>query len=300
MASKWITRQTVDLTRETVTGRAGALAMSGDAQGHEWVVTLRDGDMDAVPGERAAQAFFTRADGVTILVEGTITGNTVRVTMPRDAMLVAGRLLGVLRLGDSVTVESDPVITVAKCEWFVDQGIEGEIASPSETFHTITELAEAVDGMESSVSAHTTQIAALDGRVGTLEDIVVSDGWQDMGNASGISAGTANMGMYTGHICAYRVENGNHVIAHAHVALRFTYNSQGATRLNSISIPANLQPTTRVVRVCPVNGPERVCRAYVTGGDIYIESVYEGNTRMTPVDVLWTDILIDWYIVPTE
>lgn len=300
MASKWVTRQDIDLTRDTVTARAGALAMSGDAQGHEWVVTLWDGETEAAIGDREAQAFFTRADGVTILVTGTVAGNTVRVTMPRDATLVGGRLLGVLRLGDSVTVQSDPVITVARCEWFVEPGITGDIASPSETFRTITELAEAVDSMESDVTAHSTQLASLDGRMDAVEDIVVSEGWVDMGNASGISAGASNMGMYTGHICAYRVENGNHVIAHAHVALTFVYNQNAATRLNSISIPAALQPPTRVVRVCPVNGPYVMCRAFVSGGDIYMEAVYDDTGSKSPYVVTWTDILVDWYIVTSE
>ena len=290
----WYIRHSVDFER-TPADRDNytaplVLMLPGDNQAHVWVVSAyADGQPVDLTGQ-TVQAFFTRTDGNTVAVTGTATGNAARVTLPRDVYLYRGELRAVMRLGDSVSVVTDLVTTLKEVTFYVKNGF-GNIVDPQTSFPTVAGLAEDVSELAAGVASLGSDLTALTNKVN-------GDGWHDMGSASGVSAGSTGMGMDTGFICAYRVEAGHHVYAAADVALSFTYNSSSATKLNGVSVPESLRPTSRVVRVCPIDGPENYCRAFVNpSGDIYLEWIgsIDSGSRSS-YSVAWSDILIDWFI----
>ena len=169
----WKTFQSVNLKSNERSAVGRPLIVPGDLQAHEWIVTVMDGDVDAVlSGWSCAQAFFTRSDGVSVLAEATVSGNVIRVTIPRDACLVAGRLQGLMRLGDSVTVETDPVISLARCEWTVSPVNAEVILDPETVFPTIAGLAEDVTELTSTVSGIGEAVEGLDSQVDGLEELL--------------------------------------------------------------------------------------------------------------------------------
>lgn len=274
------------------------LMLPGDNQGHVWSVSVLSGGEPVDITGQTVQAFFIRADGNTVVVTGAAHGNAAVVTLPREAYYVRGALRAIMRLGDSVESTSVPVTTIAERRFYVSDGVGDSLISPSNSFPTLSGLAEDMQELEGTV---TTQGAAIS----QITEQITSQDWQDLGAASGVSAGTANMGTKTGYVCAYRVENGNHVIAAANVAVSFTNTTPPTPKvLNSIVIPADLQPSSRIVRIAPIDGGEYYCRAYVehkaagtNAGMIALEWVGRfGYDPLTSKSILWTDIIIDWYV----
>ena len=292
----WYIRHTIDLEHHSTDRDSYTsplyLMLPGDNNAHVWIVSvLAGGEPVDITGE-TVQAFFTRSDGITVAVSGTAAGNAAQVTLPRDVYAARGELRAVMCLGDRVGSTSDAAMALKEAIFFVHQGFSA-ITDPSDAFPTVAGLAEDVAELEDVVTTQGANLTALTAKVD-------SDGWHDLGNASGVSApsgGAAGMGMDTGHICAYRVEDGHHVYAHARAALSFTYSDSGSTQLNSIAIPEAYRPSKRVVRYGTANGQYTLARAFVdNNGDIYLESIYSDNGAQSTFTVTWTDVLIDWFI----
>lgn len=297
----WYIRHTVDLEtfstdKDTYTSPL-YLMLPGDNGAHVWSVSVFTGKDPVDITGQTVQAFFTRADGNTVVVQGTAAGNAAMVTLPRDVYLIRGELRAVMRLGDSVETAEEPVITLKEAVFHVRAGFTS-LVDPSDSFPTLSGLAEDMQELEGTVTTQGTAITQI-------RNQITSQGWQDLGAASGVSAGTASMGTKTGFVCAYRVENGNHVIAAANVAT----SSVSYKVLCTSAIPEEYRPSSRIVRTCPMDGTTSYCRAYVerkkrpdesaeipNAGMIVLEAVGTTGTSQPPATVNWTDIIIDWYV----
>ena len=178
----WYIRHSVDFER-TPADRDNytaplVLMLPGDNQAHVWVVSAyADGQPVDLTGQ-TVQAFFTRSDGNTVVVTGTATGNAARVTLPRDVYLYRGELRAVMRLGDSVSVVTDPVTTLKEVTFYVKNGF-GNIVDPATSFPTVSGLAEDLDTLEGTVTAQGTALTALTNQVN-------GDGqWTELAAATG-------------------------------------------------------------------------------------------------------------------
>ena len=170
----WYIRDTVDLERpaktlEKLQAPPVQLMMPGDNGAHVWNVTVNIGSEQADLTGLTVQGFFQRADGVTVAVEGSASGNTAIVEFPRDVYLVRGALRGIVRLGDSVESVTDPVTTLIERTFYVRDGV-GNIVDPATAFPTLAALAEDVaevedelDTVESGLSAVQTKLAGVTG-----------------------------------------------------------------------------------------------------------------------------------------
>jgi len=73
----------------------------------------------------------------------------------------------------------------------------------------------------------------------------------------------------------------------------------GSTVISGTALPEDLRPSSRIVRVCPIDGNNAVCRAFVASdGLIYIGWIgsYDDGSISITRNILWSDIIIDWYI----
>ena len=291
---QWITDHVVDLLEAPRVREGRTLIVPGDRDAQVWRVSVvRGADPVPLTGE-TVQAFFQRPDGVTVVVAGSVSGNVVTVTVPRDACLAAGQLRAMLCLGDRVTVQNVQASSIIEAIFMVQPGIGEVLVDPAEEFADITTLSGRVDDAEAAIEANADAIEAL-------EDVIEGEGWKSCGNASGVSlpsGASADMGLKTGHVCSYRLENGNHVYAHIHAA--FSWN--GTTiQLNGSAIPSDsgLRPASRIVAYGPVTGNAYIGRAYITPeGDFYMEKVerLDGTAISLPYAVSWTDIMLEWFV----
>ena len=146
----WYIRDHVDLERydpDLLLRPPAQLMLPGDNGAHMWSVDVVSGTEAPDLTGKTVQAFFVRADGVTVAVPGSASGNTVMVTLPRDVYLVRGALRGVMRLGDSVESVTDPVTTLMERTFYVREGIGDHVVAPENTFPTMEELIEAIQNV---------------------------------------------------------------------------------------------------------------------------------------------------------
>ena len=290
----WYIRHTVDLEKPSTDRDSYTsplyLMLPGDNAAHVWQVSVYSGGEPVNLTGQTVQAFFTRADGVTVALPGTVQGNTAAVTLARDVYLCRGEVRALMCLGDRVTVETDPALTLKEATFCVKAGVTN-LTDPETVFPTISGLAEDLATLEGTVTNESARIDAL-------AQTIAGAGWQSLGAASGVLEGLSSMGTHTGSACSYRVVDGNHVIASANVATSSLSNKV----LSASAIPPDLQPASRIVRICPVNGPANYCRAYVeskTGanpGMIVLEWCGSMISGESITSITWSDIIIDWFI----
>ena len=294
----WYIFDTVDLEAEQPKGGKlyQQLMLPGDNNGHVWRVSVFAGKEPVNISGQAVQAFFTRADGTTVVVTGIAHGNVASVSMPRDVYLVRGALRAIMRLGDSVSSTSDPVITLAERRFYISDGVGDTLVSPSDEFPTVQGLSDAFDVLSGSVDNLSDELTALEAKV-------TGSGWKPLSTALGISEGLSNMGYHTGSPVSYRVENGHHVIVHANVA--FTYTAGAVKQITSVALPPELIPESRVVRFGVVSGSQYIGRFYLAGknsgsdGLVFLERAYnlaDGSEIQPSASITWSDAYIDWFV----
>ena len=100
--ANWLIEKTIDL-RVPKTSRvddlepAHALTVVGDDRGHVWRVTVLDGGQPATL-TGSVVGWFQRADGNTVVVAGTLDGNTASVTLADACCAVEGPMVGIMRI----------------------------------------------------------------------------------------------------------------------------------------------------------------------------------------------------------
>ena len=265
------------------------LMLPGDNQGHVWSVSVMSGGVPYDLTGKTVQAFFTRADGNTVVVAGTATGNAAIVTLPRDVYLVRGSLRGVVRIGDSVSSTSDPVTTLIVRTFYVQEGVGSSLIDPSDSFPTVSGLAEDLATLEGTVTAQGTALTALTNQVN-------GDGqWTELAAATGFDNAVSAYDV-TGYPIAYRVENGNHVYLRANVGKGQSVSVTLPVQINSALVPENLRPGKQLHTIGCCNNSTSFARAYIANdGKIYLYSAL-GTSEGTINELLWTSLQWDWFI----
>ena len=145
----WTLNRTIDLTRPDRAPRRAEpipLMYPGDNQAHTLTVTvLNDGAAATLTG--TPYGCFTRDDGQTVVVEGTLTGNVIAVTLTRDCYAIRGALRAVIRLGDGIASEAEPCASLLELNFHIRDGF-GETYVGPDVFPTLETLAERVDTLE--------------------------------------------------------------------------------------------------------------------------------------------------------
>ncbi len=290
----WYIRHTVDLEKPSTDRDSYTsplyLMLPGDNAAHVWQVSVYAGGDPVDLTGQTVQAFFTRPDGVTVALPGTVQGNTAAVTLARDVYLCRGEVRALMCLGDRVTVETDPALTLKEATFCVKAGVTN-LTDPETVFPTISGLAEDLATLEGTVTNQTARIDAL-------TNTVVNTSWTKLANGSNISDGSSTMGPLQG--IHYRVEDGHHVYVHANVALSFTYDQNTHTALTAVgAIPKDLRFSSgRVHALGCANGDYMCAKAYVDStGTLRLQSMWNENGAVTiPTAISWTDIMIEYFI----
>lgn len=138
--ANWLIEKTIDL-RVPKTSRvddlepAHALTVVGDDRGHVWRVTVLDGGQPAeLTGN--VRGYFIRADGATVMVTGTLSGNTATVELADACCAVEGPMVGLMRLESS-----SGAVTLAERRFLVRRGKTDSIVDPGHAFPSLEHVA---------------------------------------------------------------------------------------------------------------------------------------------------------------
>ena len=126
----WTINQTVDLSRGyTPVVWPDALMVSGDVGAHTWRLTVLDNGVPADLSGATITGSFLRADGNTVLVSGSVSGNIAIVTLTDVCYAVEGKLVGTMR-----AVISGATITLAAVVYTVKLLTSGDVVDPGVTY----------------------------------------------------------------------------------------------------------------------------------------------------------------------
>ena len=122
----WTINQTVDLSRGyTPVVWPDALMVSGDVGAHTWRLTVLDNGVPAYLHGATITGSFLRADGNTVTVAGTVSGNIAIVTLTDVCYAVEGKMKGTIKMTKSGTV-----ITLAAVIFMVSLFTSGSVIDP--------------------------------------------------------------------------------------------------------------------------------------------------------------------------
>ena len=163
MANNWLIEQSVHLDRGAATPMVwpNALMLSGDSEAHTWETRVyEDGAAFDMTGG-AVTGYFVRADGNTVVVQGSITGNLASVTLAQACYAVAGDVKGVLRLSTGTKV-----ITLSVLILRVRNDLTDVLIDPGEVIPSLDELLAQIVAMEAATAAANEAAAAADTATG--------------------------------------------------------------------------------------------------------------------------------------
>lgn len=130
----WTISQTVDLAQGyTPVVWPNALMVSGDVGAHTWRLTVLDNGVPADLSGANITGSFLRADGNTVLVSGTVSGNVASVTLTNVCYAVEGKLVGTMR-----AVISGATVTLAAVVYTVKLLTSGDVVDPGVTYQDFT------------------------------------------------------------------------------------------------------------------------------------------------------------------
>ena len=168
---QWTFEERIDLQHPTGARSWPDLMMvQGDSRAHEWRVSVYDGGAAVDLTAYEISASFDRADGKTIPVLGTATGNVASTVLPQSVYAVSGALRGVLQ-----AKQDAQVITLASGRWFVRRGAGYDApqdgSSGGGTVAIEVDATLTKEGKAADAKAVGDYIAKLERRIATLEAV---------------------------------------------------------------------------------------------------------------------------------
>lgn len=167
MADKWIIKYNVDLLdgSPTIHLAGQGLMLPNDDEAHTIVVTVYNG-REAAELSGTPMGYFERADGQTVAVAGTLTGNVVRVTLDEACYAVPGPLRCVIRLLNDV--ENERGMSLIDAQLYVREGTGDSMVDPSEAFPTVQKQAELLQALQQAETATAGRVQVAEGRIDNL------------------------------------------------------------------------------------------------------------------------------------
>lgn len=117
----------------------------GDISGNIFGVRINDGDEPANLTGCACVGYFIRADGITLVIDGSVSGNTASVQLPEACYAVTGSFSLAIKVTGTGFSETMRIVygTVADL-------ITGEINDPSEQIPSLEDLLEVISRAETA------------------------------------------------------------------------------------------------------------------------------------------------------
>ena len=150
----------------------------GDNMAHRWnVMVLRQGSPADLAGY-IARAYFLRRDGRTVVLDASIEGNTVSVTLDEACYAVPGEVRAILRLSSGSNVN----ITIAYTLFTVITATSNTMVDPGHIIPDLSELLAKIADVETAaqdarlategITALTVEAVTLPAGAATVEKII--------------------------------------------------------------------------------------------------------------------------------
>lgn len=143
-----IHKYTVDLDADTVRDSLRKPMGMYNAQAQTFALEITQGGKKATITGAGCSGYFVRADGTTVLLSGTVSGNIALVTLSAACYAVAGRC----KLSVNLTQGSD-IHTLLMVEGYVDTVRTDKVADPESVIPDIDDLLAQISAMDSATTA---------------------------------------------------------------------------------------------------------------------------------------------------
>ena len=132
--------------------------LTGDSQAHTFRLAVKRGGVNAAITGASVSAYFVRADGVTVLITGSVEGSVALVTLPEGCYRVPGRFQLVVKLAlDGAVIAvfwGDGAVAASDTDAILDE--EGVIPSLDEVLAQVAAAEAAAASANSAASSANT------------------------------------------------------------------------------------------------------------------------------------------------
>lgn len=146
-----IHKYAVDLNADTLQDTLRTPLGMHNAQAQTFAVVVTEGGAPATLTGAGCTGYFIRADGYTVTISGTVSGNVAMVTLPAACYAVQGRC----KLSVNVTIGST-IHTLLMVEGYADRTRTDAIVDDSKLIPSIDELLAQISAMEAATAASKT------------------------------------------------------------------------------------------------------------------------------------------------
>ena len=128
--AQWVINTEIDMAKGRSAGARQQsiqlLAYPGNAAAHGWRVTVRENGYPYIMSGHTITAYLQRADGNTVLVQGTANGNVAQVVFPAEVYAVPGVVHGII----NATVSGQSTTALDAVSFTVRPNLTGNIIDP--------------------------------------------------------------------------------------------------------------------------------------------------------------------------
>ena len=151
----WILNIAVDISRPNRTRNAiyGGIASRSDQYAHTINLTVNNAGAGVDISGASAVAYCKRADGTTVLVEGTISDNIATIVLPAECYAVIGVCSVLIR------IEKAELTSVAVVDYNVVERITDAVVDPGEILPSLSEISSMAKSAVASATAIAQAIA---------------------------------------------------------------------------------------------------------------------------------------------
>lgn len=140
--------------------------------------------------------YVIRADGGTVLIDGTLSGNRASIVLPASAYVVIGQVSIVIKVG---------AVTVGACVAQVYRTTTDTIVDPANVIPSISELLEAIDDCEQATADANSAATLANTKAGLADEkATLADQKATLANTA---AGTANTAAAAANTAALKIDN---------------------------------------------------------------------------------------------
>lgn len=149
---------TVDLRKQTAQLQLGVLGM-GDNDGCVLKINVLDSGSPANLSGNGVAAYMMRSDGTTVSQTGSVSGNTITISIQEAGLAVPGRVVMAVR-----AVNGSTKYTVAFAEFTAAQTRTDALVDPGHVVPSIDELLAQIQRMEQGTAAAEAVVATFDAK----------------------------------------------------------------------------------------------------------------------------------------
>lgn len=148
----WIIQDTIDFLRPEYADSKKAphvLMLPGDDRGHTWEITCMVGKEPADLSGASVVGYFLRADGATVIVNGTVSDNVASVTLSPECYAVSGGMRGLVRID-----KNNQVVPIREGSFIVQLPIgAGAVISGGEAIPSLPALLAQIHTLQQATNA---------------------------------------------------------------------------------------------------------------------------------------------------